>query len=294
MPDLEALKRKIKTAEELTTIVQTMKVMAATSIRQYEEVIHAVGESFLTVESGLQIVLGQQGRPKSDPRIGPSHHVGMIIIGSDQGMCGGYNEQLALFVKDHKSRITTERHTMLVLGAQMERHFLPETADFRSSFGVSDSVAGIAPLVHQLLIEIDSWQEDLGVDEVLLFHNVATKSAPFVPSVRQLLPLDPAWLQQLEERPWPTYGLPVFSMAWDRLFASLIRHYLFISLYRAVAESLSSEHASRLIAMQSAEQNILERLSENHAEFRHQRQSVITEEILDIMAGFEALTARPF
>jgi F-type H+-transporting ATPase subunit gamma len=294
MPDLEVLKRKIKTAEELTTIVQTMKVMSAASIRQYEDVIQAVGENFSTVESGLQILLRGQKRKISGARPAPSQHVGIIVIGSDQGMCGGYNEQLAVFVRDNESRVTAGRLTRLVLGEQLERHFAPGSADFRSTFGVSDSVAGIAPLVHQLLIKIDSWQADLGVDEVLLFHNEPTKSVPFVPSRRQLLPLDPIWQQEIGERSWPSKGLPVFSMPWDQLFASLIRHYLFISLYRAIAESLSSEHASRLMAMQNAEQNIMERLSEKRAEFRHQRQSVITEEILDIMAGFEALTTHPF
>jgi F-type H+-transporting ATPase subunit gamma len=79
-------------------------------------------------------------------------------------------------------------------------------------------------------------------------------------------------------------------MDWDRLFSALMRQYLFVSLSRACAESLASENASRLAAMQGAEKNIDERLTELQALFRQQRQMAITAELLDIVAGVEALT----
>jgi len=101
--------------------------------------------------------------------------------------------------------------------------------------------------------------------------------------------VDRAWLARIQEEPWPTRVLPDFSMGWDALFSALIRQYLFVSLYRAFAESLASENASRLAAMQSAERNIDERLTELRGRFNQQRQSTITEELLDIVSGFEAL-----
>jgi len=78
-------------------------------------------------------------------------------------------------------------------------------------------------------------------------------------------------------------------MDWDRLFSSLIHEYLFVSLYRAFAESLESENASRLASMQGAEKNIEEMLSGLKTHFQQQRQMSITGELLDIVAGFEAL-----
>jgi F-type H+-transporting ATPase subunit gamma len=76
----------------------------------------------------------------------------------------------------------------------------------------------------------------------------------------------------------------------ERLFSALIHQYLFVSLSQALAESLASEHASRLAAMQHAERHIQERLEELRTQFRQQRQLAITTELLDIVAGFEALT----
>ncbi len=78
-------------------------------------------------------------------------------------------------------------------------------------------------------------------------------------------------------------------MDWERLFSALIRQYLFVSLFRGFAESLASENASRLASMQGAERNIEEWLGELNTRFHQQRQMSITEELLDIVAGFEAL-----
>jgi len=78
-------------------------------------------------------------------------------------------------------------------------------------------------------------------------------------------------------------------MSDETLLSSLIRQYLFISIFQACAESLASEHASRLLSMQIAEKSIKGRIEDLRAEFRQQRQNSITEELLDVVAGFEVL-----
>ena len=82
----------------------------------------------------------------------------------------------------------------------------------------------------------------------------------------------------------------MLGMEWDRLFAATVRQYLFSGLFRACAESRASENASRIAAMQSAEKNIDQRLTELQGEFNASRQMAITEELLDVVAGFEALS----
>ena len=72
---------------------------------------------------------------------------------------------------------------------------------------------------------------------------------------------------------------------------ALIREYLFVSLFRACAESLASENASRLAAMQRADKNIDELLEDLNRTFHRLRQSGIDEELFDVISGFEALTA---
>lgn len=73
------------------------------------------------------------------------------------------------------------------------------------------------------------------------------------------------------------------------MLSELIRQHLFSVLHRAFAESLASENAARLAVMQAAEKNIDERLDHLTTRFHQQRQAGITEELLDVMSGFEAL-----
>ncbi len=76
------------------------------------------------------------------------------------------------------------------------------------------------------------------------------------------MPLDEAWRRKLAELPWPTGNLPEVMGGGTGVLRALIREYLFVSLFRACAESLASENASRLAAMQRAEKNIDELLDE--------------------------------
>jgi F-type H+-transporting ATPase subunit gamma len=105
-----------------------------------------------------------------------------------------------------------------------------------------------------------------------------------------LLPLDAAWQQGLAKVRWPTGNLPEVLSGDATTLRALIREYLFISLFRACAESLASENASRLAAMQRADKNINELLETLHGTFHRLRQSSIDEELFDVIAGYESLT----
>ena len=78
-------------------------------------------------------------------------------------------------------------------------------------------------------------------------------------------------------------------MGAPELFSALAREYLFANIFRSGAESLASEHATRLAAMQVALRNIEEHLEKMTADFRRKRQDAITSELLDIVAGYETL-----
>jgi len=122
-----------------------------------------------------------------------------------------------------------------------------------------------------------------------LYYNEYVSGANYRPQTLKLLPVDRQWLMNLQKKRWDSRTLPLFTIEWETILRSLIREYLFVSIYRAFANSLASENASRLAAMQNAEKNIEERLEELDVQFHSQRQMTITEELLDIVAGFEAM-----
>ena len=117
-----------------------------------------------------------------------------------------------------------------------------------------------------------------------------TLGAIYTPVSERLLPLDAAWRRGLMQRHWPTHLLPEVLGTATTTLRALIGEYLFVSLFRACAESLASENASRLAAMQRAEKNIDQLLLDMNASFHRLRQRSIDEELFDVVSGFEAVS----
>lgn len=297
----EALKVKIRSVEDLQSVVKTMKALAAVQIRQYEKAVKALADYHQTVELGLQAVLKQKYFAE-DCWINFEHNtdlslqktrIGIIVFGSDQGLCGQFNEQIVSYTLDYLKHYSISFHELKTAAVGVRVLPALETAtglSIEPLFSLPSSVIGITEKVQELLLTIEQWQTQNQIDTIFLFYNQSQSSATYKPQHLQLLPLDPAELKRLEQQPWNSSMMPLLTMDFQSLFSALIQQYLFVSLYRAFAESLASENASRLSSMQAAERNIQERLEDLNAEYRHQRQSSITEELLDIASGFEALT----
>ncbi|MEB3160344.1 MAG: F0F1 ATP synthase subunit gamma [Synechocystis sp.] len=305
MPTLETIRRQMDSIEDLRSVVRTMKALALVSIRQYEQARTALNDYNATVELALQALLHDRHfshRPLDPiPQAVPKETdcVGIIVFGSEQGLCGSFNEQIADYLADQLAHRHLDPHQCLIaavgnrLQSQLAHYPLQHTVSLPSS------LAGIPQLLQSLLSAIAEWRfpatdaSHPSVDQILLFHHQGQSNTRYQPTVLQLLPLDQAWLEALEQKPWPSPALPSLGLPQSQLLAGLVQQYLYVSLYRATVESLASENASRLTSMQAAEQNIGDRLDELTINYRQQRQNAITGELLDIVGGFEALKTSP-
>ncbi|HWR89068.1 MAG TPA: F0F1 ATP synthase subunit gamma, partial [Dissulfurispiraceae bacterium] len=278
-------------AQDLLGVVKTMKALAAVSIRQYQKAVESLGDYNRTVEMGLQIALRERRGGGAASEQAKVNRIGAIIFGSDQGLCGQLNNIIVAHANEEMARIGVKKENRIVIAVGMR------TADILEDTGqrvlevltTPGSTSGITPMVQDITVLLENWRFKRQIEHMYLFFNHYVSGATYRPKTVRLLPVDREWLKNLEMKKWPSKTLPMFTMDWEALFRSLIREYLFVSLYRAFAESLASENASRLAAMQSAEKNIEERLEELFLQYHRQRQMTITEELLDIVAGFEAL-----
>jgi F-type H+-transporting ATPase subunit gamma len=286
---VEELKGRIESTQDLQSVVKTMKALAAVNIRQYEMSVQALEDYSMAVEMGLRVVLRNQTGLPVAARRAPKDRMGAIVFGSDQGMCGQLNDQIVTYTLNVMNDLAIEERYILAVGERVMARMEDTGYVVEKYFPVPTGVSDIIPAVQTLLTEIERWNREYDLNQVFIFHSRQLSGASFRPHTIHLLPIDDVWLRRLRETPWPTHALPMYTMEWDPLFSSLIREYLFISLFRAFAESLASENASRLASMQGAEKNIEERLGELRTRFHQQRQMSITEELLDIVAGFEAL-----
>jgi len=150
------------------------------------------------------------------------------------------------------------------------------------------SVAALTDHAQHMLVRFERLQGEHGTGVIELFHHRQTGRAMYRPQRVQLLPLDTTWLRQVASRPWPTNNLPDFRVPWEAMSRSLVRHWLLGALFQALAESLASENAKRLASMQSAEKNIEERIDGLRMRYHRRRQASITQELLDVVSGYEA------
>lgn len=292
MLSFESMKSRIRSTEKLFSVVKTMKSLAAVNIRQYEQAVESVGDYGKTVEMGLQVVMRHRDDLLVGARLAPRQSLGAVVIGSDLGMCGSLNDQVVAFslaaIRDYLG-LEPQKRPILAVGEKVAAIFHDEGLPVERMFRVPGSVEGITAIVEELLFDIDAWRRERHLDQVFLFYNQQESGVSYQPRMFKLLPEDQKWLQKLRQKGWLGPSLPTYTMAWDPLFSALIRQYIFISLFRSLAHSLASENASRLAAMQRAEKNIEEKLEVLNSEFHQQRQTAITEELLDIISGFEAL-----
>jgi len=287
-----SLRRKIDGAGDLQSVVRTMKAVAASSIGQYEKSVRALADYYRAVEMGLGACFRESGPAASiaeRKRKIVAGAIGAVVFGSDQGLVGQFNDEVADYAVKTLAALPAKPEVWAV-GERVHARLADAGLPLMGLFPVPNSVKAITPLVGQILMENETRHSQGEVTELHLFYNRPTSGAGYAPVSQRLLPLDENWGRKLAEVPWPTRNLPEVMGGGTATLRALIREYLFVSLFRACAESLASENASRLAAMQRADKNIDELLEDLNGTFHRLRQSGIDEELFDVISGFEALS----
>ena len=215
--------------------------------------------------------------------------IGAVVFGSDQGLVGQFNDVVADYAVKTLAALPGKPQVWAV-GERVHARLADAGLPLMGLFTVPNSVKAITPLVGQIQVESEAHR---GQGRVCAnFTSSTTARSPG----RSMSPSASGccrWTRNGNEVwpnvPWPTGNLPEVMGGGTATLRALIREYLFISLFRACAESLASENASRLAAMQRADKNIDELLENLHGTFHRLRQSGIDEELFDVISGFEAL-----
>ena len=292
---LAALRRKLAGAGDLHAVVRTMKALAAARIGDYERSVLALADYDRMVSLGLgecfRLARADASAAPEPVAAGAQRPIGAIVFGSDQGLVGPFNDVIARHAVSTLGALHGPAQVWAV-GERVQTHLKDAGLDVRGVYAVPDSVDAIAPLVAQIQIDSEARRAKSRMTQVHVFHNRPLAGSLYEPMSQRLLPLDATWLESLAAVPWPGKMKAEVLDHGGTTLRALIREYLFISLFRACAESLASENASRLAAMERADRNIEDLLEQLRGHFHQQRQSSIDEELFDVTAGYEAL-ARP-
>ncbi|MGI9416588.1 MAG: F0F1 ATP synthase subunit gamma [Geminicoccaceae bacterium] len=272
-----------------------MKAVSAVSIRQYEHAVSALKDYRRTIELGLQVVLRDE-RTEIRPRRKKGGRTAAIVFGSDRGLCGGFNRGVVDLATKELSGTgagaPSQSPLIVTIGARAAARLERVGLQPLDTLFLPGSVSGLTKTAQSILIQADHWREEERIERIRIFANRRTAHVLAEPTARTLWPIPTSYLRGIAERPWPTRQLPTFTMAPEKLLSWLIRQHLFVTVYHIGAQSLASEHASRLASMQAAERNIAERLDELSSAYRRTRQDAITSELMDLVAGAEAMRER--
>lgn len=289
METLETLSRKIRTAHDLLSVVKTMKSLAAVNIRQYESAAEAMNEYSSIIATGWQGFFRNQPQRQGRRKKGESV---CLVIGSDQGMCGQFNETIVHHALSSikKDTDTISSPIFWSAGEKVRSGLDEEVSQVEEHFPLPSSTSAISDLMFNIVERLALLRESGRIDKFIIFYNHLGRAGTYEPNFHLVLPLDHEWCDHQRQKEWPTRCFPALGIKESLLFENLFQQHIFASIYKAFAQSLASENAARLAAMQAAEKNILEMEAELQGSFRETRQNTITAELLDIISGFEAIT----
>lgn len=282
MPSRQHIEKQIHTIEGLRDIIHSMRSLAATYLGRAEERLDGLRAYAETVERAIEDCLfGREIRlPESEAK-----GAAILSFFSEQGLCGRFNEVMAEAAAKHAK--TVDAPQFIVLGkrgpALLRRHELPILAELPST----TSPDGVDAVIHRIAkIVLELHQRDAFAQLYLLYARYLSPGR-IEPVFERVLPLDLSrWRDAGHARTSPPHlALPRIELLWE-----LVEEYAFISLYRAFTESLAGENGMRLQSMEAARSSIDDTLKELQLKASIQRQNDITEELLDIVSGAEALS----
>jgi F-type H+-transporting ATPase subunit gamma len=270
-----------------------MKSLAASKIAQCEQSVRALADYARSIDLGLGACLRAGDRTAQRPggtRRTGNGRVTAIVFGSDQGLVGQFNDVVADCAIRGLSPLPGN-HAVVAIGERIRDYIADSGIDMVGYFSIPSSIEAIASLIGEIQIQIGALCAPNGTDHIYVVHNRPLGGSRYEPGFQRLLPLDGAWEHAVIAKPWPTSIPPELVYSGATMLPTLIDEYLFISLFRACAESMASENASRLMAMERADRNIDDMLLDYRTHFHRLRQDGIDEELFDVIFGFEAIGA---
>lgn len=282
MSSLKDIKNRIKSVRNIQQITKAMKMVAASRIRKAEDQLKAarpyadkLKEVVFDLTSGMDDVL----HPLMEVR--PVENVAVIIVSSDKGLCGAYNNNLLKMAwKDIEAK---PPHRLVSIGAKSAKYLQ------RRAVKPDLSKIGWEPrfeMADEYATLLTDWFVSGEVDQVVVYYTQAISSMTQEPVREVILPLQKEGLDQ-EVGAIPYDFEPSADAALDILLPRYVRNVIF----RILMESKVAELAARLKAMSNATDNADKLAGELTLQFFRLRQEAITTEILEICSGAEALAA---
>ena len=289
MPGSKEIRTKIKSVQNTRKITKAMEMVAASKMRKAQERMrHArpYGDKVRNIAAHLAQANPEYRHPYLVPH-GPLKNVGLIVVTTDKGLCGGLNTNVLRLVTNRLREL--ERTGVGVRGTAIGN----KGFGFLSRIGakvVSHVVQlGDTPHLERLIgpvkLQLDAYERG-EIDAVYLAYTRFINTMKQEPVIEQLLPLDPSRLEEdSRDYSWDYVYEPDAQTVLDEL---LVR-YVEAVVYQAVAENMASEQSARMVAMKAASDNAKKVIDDLQLSYNKARQAAITKELSEIVGGAAAV-----
>ncbi|MDK3017430.1 F0F1 ATP synthase subunit gamma [Pseudodonghicola flavimaris] len=291
MPSLKDLKNRIESVKSTRKITKAMQMVAAAKLRRAQESAEEArpyAERFNAVMADLAAsVGGSDSAPKLLRGTGSDQVHLLVVMTAERGLCGGFNSNIAKLARNHAQRLQAEGKTVKILtvgkkGRDAIKRDVGEL--FVGHVDLSNvkrlSYADAQGIAKQVLTSFDAGEFDVATIFYSKFVNVVTQ----VPTAQQIIP---AKFETAEE-PSAT-ALYDYEPSEEAILAELLPKGVATAIFSALLENGASEQGARMSAMDNATRNAGDMIDKLTIEYNRSRQAVITNELIEIISGAEAL-----
>ncbi len=289
MSTLEILQKRIKTTSDLRDIVSTMKSLSSVSILQYDQAAISLKGYRHNIRDGFHALVKSRPIPAQQRR--KSGKTLIVVIGSDNGLVGRFNKEVFNRAQQFLSEQNIPKTDALFLTVGKRVAALAQNADVNvfAKYAISNSIKFVNSLAGTIIVRLYEAMQMHKVTRVVVFYHKREQGTQTTLEMRQLWPFSDDAYKNLKQKPWGTNNLPLITLPTEVLAQALIKEYLMIEVSTALTYSLAAEHHTRMVNMQNAEKNIDESLVALNQEYQQRRQDAITEELIDVVSGAEAI-----
>jgi F-type H+-transporting ATPase subunit gamma len=290
MPNLKDLKNRIESVKSTRKITKAMQMVAAAKLRRAQEAAEQArpyAERFNSVMAGLAAsVSGSDSAPKLLSGTGADQVHLLVVMTSERGLCGGFNTNIAKMARAHASKLLAAGKTVKILTVgkkgrdQMKRDYASNFVGHvdmsevkRMGYGDAQGVA------KDVLGRFDAGDFDVATIFFARFQNVVTQ----IPTAQQIIPF------AIPEGYEAADTLYDYEPDEEAILADLLPRAIATSIFTALLENGASEQGARMSAMDNATRNAGDMIDKLTIQYNRSRQAVITNELIEIISGAEAL-----
>ncbi len=281
------IRTKIKSIQNTKKITRAMEMVAASKMRKAQQRMQAsrpYAQKIRAVIGHLAQAHPEYRHPYLQERAAVKR-VGLIVVTSDRGLCGGLNTNLFKAavgaIRDWRNK---DVEVDLCLIGQKGITFLKRLGNVRASIGHLGDAPGITELIGSVKVMLDAFDNG-EIDRIDVVYNQFVNTMTQKPSIEQLLPVQADVIDNELQHSWDYLYEPDAK----EVLTELLVRYVESQVYQGVVENIACEQAARMVAMKAASDNAGDLIDDLKLVYNKARQAAITQEISEIVAGAAAV-----